>query len=390
MVKQGSKVLITGGAGFIGSHAARAVVAAGGMVRILDDFSTGSRDRLIGMPRLDLIQGDVRNPATVLRAVKGADAVLHLASLPPGGDSSRAQQVNLGGTLNILEAVRQMEKRERPRVVLCSSGAVYGKQNAFVLHEELAPRPGTADAVTSLAVEHYGRVYRELHGVPATCMRLFRTFGPGEDADRAEASVVAKFVRAALDGTSPVIFGDGQQTRDLIYVDNVVNAMRSALTADPDIYNIASGEAVQINFLWTLVLELTGKRRRAIEPTYVPAPAWDPLHARPQIGKACKSLSWAPSVRLRDGLARTVHHYQAERNTDPNAWFTPRDASPTPRMVTPPAPPLQSQSGSRERPAMRRMPEMLEVADEDLVEEPQEKELDIEWAPVPAVPGFSR
>src|SRR5207302_3547945 len=108
-----SKVLITGGAGFIGSHAARAVVSAGGMVRILDDFSTGKRDRLIGMPRLDLIQGDVRNPATVTRAAKGADAILHLAALPIGSDAGRAQQVNLGGTLNVLDAVKQMEKRER-------------------------------------------------------------------------------------------------------------------------------------------------------------------------------------------------------------------------------------------------------------------------------------
>lgn len=372
MLKQGSKVLITGGAGFIGSHAARAVVAGGGMVRILDDFSTGKRERLVGMPRLDLIQGDVRNMATVARAAKGADAILHLASLPVGGDTGRAQQVNLGGTLNVLEAVHHMDRRERPRVVLCSSGSVYGKQTAFVLHEELTPRPGTTDAAMALTVEHYGRVYREVHGVQATCLRLFRTFGPEEEADRSDASVVARFIRAALDGSSPAIFGDGQQTRDLVYIDNVVNAMLLALGSAPDVYNIASGEAVQINFLWTLVLELTGKRRRAIEPTYVPAPSWDPLHARPQIGKACKALGWAPSVRLREGLARTVQHHQSLRNGDPNAWFAPRDPMPTPRIVTPPMPPG----------------EIEEVSDEDLMIE--EKELDIEWAPVPAVPGMGR
>jgi len=371
MLKQGSKVLVTGGAGFIGAHAARAVVASGGMVRILDDFSTGKRDRLVGMPRLDLIQGDVRNAATVQRAAKGADAILHLASLPVGSDPGRAQQVNLGGTLNLLEAVRQLDKRERPRVVLCSSGSVYGKQSAFVLHEELLPRPGTTDAAMALSIEHYGRIYRELYGVHVTCLRLFRCFGPEEEADRSDASVVARFVRAALDGNSPAIFGDGQQTRDLIYVDNVVSALRAALNAEPDIYNIASGEAVQINFLWTLVLELTGKRRRAIEPTYVPAPSWEPSHARPQIARACKALGWAPSVRLREGLARTVQHYQSLRNGDPNAWFAPRDNLPQPRLVTPPAP-----------------PEDIEVADEDLMIE--EKELDIEWAPVPAVPGLGR
>jgi nucleoside-diphosphate-sugar epimerase len=369
MAKQGNRVLITGGAGFIGAHTARAIVAGGGMVRILDDFSTGKRDRLLGMSRLDLIQGDVRNPATVQRAAQGADAIIHLAGLPTGSDPARAQQVNLGGTLNVLDAVKQLDKRERPRVVLCSSGNIYGKQSAFVLHEELAPRPGTTDAAMALTIEHYGRVYREVHGVPTTCLRLFRTFGPDEEADRSDASVVARFIRAALDGTSPAIFGDGQQTRDLIYVDNVVSALQAAVTASPDVYNIASGEAVQVNFLWTLVLELTGKRRRAIEPTYVPAPSWEPVHARPQIGKACRGLGWAPSVRLRDGLQRTVQHHLSQRNADPNAWFAPREAGP--RKAPPPSPPQE-----------------IEVSDEDLVVE--EKELEIEWAPVPAVPGFGR
>jgi len=396
MVKQGIKVLITGGAGFIGSHAARTLTAAGAMVRILDDFSTGKRERLMGMPRLDLIQGDVRNLGTVRRAAQGAEAILHLASLPSGPDPARAQMVNLGGTLNVLEAVRQMEKRERPRVVLCSSGSVYGKQSAFVLHEELAPRPGTSDAVMSLGIEHYGRVYRELYGLHVASLRLFRTFGPDEDGERRDASVVSKFVRAALEGTSPIIFGDGQQTRDLIYVENVVNALVAAVHAEPDIYNIASGEAVQVNFLWTLILELTGKRRRAIEPTYVPAPVWDPSHARPQIAKSCKSLSWAPSVRLRDGLHRTVLYAQKQRNGDPNGWFSPRDPTPVPRAADAGKP---LATGSRQHLGSLRSPRgsapppppsspEIEVADEDLMVE--EKELDIQWAPVPAVPGLNR
>jgi nucleoside-diphosphate-sugar epimerase len=366
MAKLGNRVLITGGAGFIGSHAARAVVAGGGMVRIFDDFSTGKRDRLVGMPRLDLVQGDVRNASAVHRAAKGADTILHLAALPVGTDPGRAQQVNLGGTLNILESVRQMDRRDRPRVVLCGSGSVYGKQTAYVLHEELTPRPGTTDAAMALTVEHYGRVYREVHGVHATCLRLYRTFGPDEEIDRSDASVVARFIRAALDGTSPAIFGDGQQTRDLIFVDNVVTALLAAVHAEPDIYNIASGEAVQINFLWTMVLELTGKRRRAIDPTYVPAPSWEPQHARPQIGKACRAMGWAPSVRLREGLGRTVQHELSLRNADPNAWFSPREPGP---RILPPLPPE-------------------ELSDDDLVIE--EKELDIEWAPVPAVPGLGR
>jgi nucleoside-diphosphate-sugar epimerase len=298
---------------------------------------------------------------------------LHLAGAPRSADVVRAEQVNLGGTINVLEAVRQMERRDRPRVVLCSSGAIYGKQSAFVLHEELTPKPGTTDAVMALTIEHLGKVYRDVHGVHATCLRLFRCFGPDERGDRPDSSAVSKFISAALDGKSPVIFGDGQQTRDLVYVENVAQAFLAALAAEPDVYNIASGEAVQINFLWTLILELTGKRRRAIEPTYVPAPSWDAQHARPQIAKACKAMRWAPSVRLREGLARSVHHYQVQHSADPNAWFAPRDATPVPRLVTPPAPPIEPS---------------IEIEDEDVVIE--EKELDIEWAPVPSVPGFGR
>ena len=175
-----------------------------------------------------------------------------------------------------------------------------------MLHEELPPRPATPEAVMALAMEQYGRVYREAYGVPVVNLRIFRCFGPDEDAERSDAGIVAKLIRAALDGKSPVIFGDGQQTRDLIYVDNVVAAILAALeVADPpaEPLNIASGEAVAVNFLWNLVLETCGKKRLAIDPTYVPAPPWDPKHTRPQIARACKVLGWAPAVRLREGLA---------------------------------------------------------------------------------------
>ncbi|HUS65692.1 MAG TPA: NAD-dependent epimerase/dehydratase family protein, partial [Kofleriaceae bacterium] len=219
----------------------------------------------------------------------------------------------------------------------------------------------------------------------------------------------------------PVIQGDGQQTRDLIYIDNVVAAILAACEADcPEPLNVASGEAVAINFLWTMILELSGKKRLAIEPTYVPAPPWDPKHARPQIQRSCKALGWAPSVRLRDGLARTVNHYVSARSADPNAWFAPKedDRKPAPRRpVRPPIaaprpgqssrtatpPPLPPVSNERrgssfgpmpKRPAQppivqpARPAEFLDADELDVVEEPHE--LDIEWAPVPAVPGLGR
>jgi len=445
MVKQGTRVLVTGGAGFLGAHVTRALVAAGCPVRVLDDLSTGVKQRLGGLGgALELLQGDVRNPASVERALRGAHAVVHLAGVPTADDALRAQEVILGGALNVLNSVRALDKSQRPKVVLCGSGSVYGKNPAFVLHEELPPRPSLPQAVMAHAVEQYGRVYREAYGVPVTSLRIFRTFGPDEQPERADASVVARFVRAALDGTSPVIHGDGQQTRDLVYIDNVVAAIVAALSApvQAEPLNIASGEAVGINFLWTLILELTGKKRLAIDPTYVPAPPWEPKHVRPQIARACKALDWAPSVRLRDALSRTVQHQRAMRTGDPNAWFTPKDElemasvpretklrgtrslppppppdslrprgqsqsaplrTPTPnspnRTPTPTPPPMrtptpvpQGPSGMRSRPTpLPVRPSLFDTpAARPTAREEKDEELDIEWAPVPSIPGMGR
>ncbi len=339
MVKQGTRVLVTGGAGFLGAHVTRALCSAGCQVRVLDDLSTGKKQRLVGLGGgVELLHADVRNPATVERAARGANAIVHLAGTPQA-DALRAQEVNLGGTLNVLNAARAVERSARPRVVLCGSGAIYGRQQAFVLHEELMPRPSLPQAVMALAAEHYGAVYREAYGVPVNRLRIFRAFGPEEDAERPDASVVARFIRAALDGTSPIIHGDGMQTRDLVYIDNVVQAIVAAIDVDvPEPINVASGEAVAMNFLWMLILELVGKKRMAIDPTYIPAPPWEPKQVRPQIARACQVLNWAPSVRLREGLGRTVQHFQATRSGDPNSWFAPREADEDPKVKTPTRP----------------------------------------------------
>jgi nucleoside-diphosphate-sugar epimerase len=239
--------------------------------------------------------------------------------------------------------------------------------------------------VAQLALEQYGRVFHELYDLSVTSLRLFRTFGPEEDADRSDSSVAARFIRAALDGTSPVIYGDGHQTRDLVYVDNVVAAIQCALVAEPSgaPLNVASGEAVALNFLWTQVLDLCGKRRLAIDPTYVSAPPWEVQHARPQISRACRALRWAPSVRLREGLSRTINHELRLRSADPNAWFTPPTGLDGPaRARTPPPVPrviARANGGARD--------EALELSDEDMVEDPA-ADLEVEWAPVPAVPGL--
>ncbi|HEY1587234.1 MAG TPA: NAD-dependent epimerase/dehydratase family protein, partial [Polyangia bacterium] len=308
MLTHGTKVLITGGAGFLGSHVARALSASGCEVRVLDDLSTGRKERIAALDGIQFLQADVRNPAAVHRAMHEVQAVIHLAGVQPGVDPIRAQEVNLGGALHILNFARDIDKRSRPRIVLCGSASVYGKQTGFVLHEELPPHPATPEAVMALAMEQYGRVYREAYGVPVVNLRIFRCFGPDEDTDRSDAGIVAKFVKAALEVADP--------------------------PAEP--LNIASGEAIAVNFLWNLVLETCGKKRLAIDPTYMPAPPWDPKHTRPQIARACKVLGWAPAVRLREGLARTVEFYQSQRSADPNAWFAPKeDATPKKKLSLP-------------------------------------------------------
>jgi UDP-glucose 4-epimerase len=384
MLKQGTRVLVTGGAGFIGAHLVRALVAAGGQVRVLDDLSSGRRERLRGLfGPLELMQTDVRNLAAVERAAAGAHAIVHLAGAPTLSDLQRAEEVMLGGALNILQVVRQMDKRDRPRVIFCGAGAVYGRQSAFVLHEELTPRPSTPAAVLALAVEQFGRVFHHNYGVPVVNLRVFRVFGPEEELDRIDAGVVARFAHAALDGVSPIILGDGQQTRDLVYVDNVVAAIECAMRAEANAepLNVASGEAVTINFLWRLVLEVAGKRRLAIDPTHVPPPAGDPEHARPQIARACKVLGWSPTVRLREGLTRTLNHHLGMRDADPNAWFTPREGPrrPTAPPCTPPPAPLARRPAGDEQ----------EITDADLVDEIEVARA-APWAPVPPPPGLSR
>jgi UDP-glucose 4-epimerase len=371
----------------LGSHVCRMLVGSRCRVRVFDNLSLGRRERLTSLgSQIDFIHADVRNETALERAVVGTDAIVHLAGTPSVGDPIRAEEVNLRGTLNVLEAAHRRDRRDRPRVILCSAGNVYGRQPAFVLHEELMPRPLSPDAVIALTIESFGRLYNEIYGVPVMSLRLFRVFGPEEEPERPDSSVVAKFVRAALSGNSPVIFGDGQQTRDLIYVDNaaaaIVAALQSELTSDP--LNVASGEAVAINFLWTLVLETCGKRRLAIDPTYLPAPSWEVRHARPQIARACKTLGWAPTVRLREALLRTVNFLRSQASEDPYAWFSPHD-------------------GAREKTSVRqeaRTPQVLafpnkaletdvvEVSEADLVEDQGGYEHDLERSPVPTIPGM--
>ena len=315
MLRRGTRVLVTGGAGFIGSHLVRALLAAGHAVRVLDDLSTGSPERLKDLPA-ELLQGDVRNFAAVRRAIDGAQLVFHLAarrvSEAPEDPHPlwRSQEVNLGGAINVLEAARQGPGS--PRVVLASSGEVYGRAAAYLLHEEIPPVPTTPEGVQLLGAEQYARLYWELFGVPTVALRLFTTFGPGEPVDG--PSLVPRLCLAALTGAEPIIEGDPRHSRDLVYVDNVVSAMMCAAEApsvEGQVFNIASGEATAAATVWTTLCELAGRRRQLVEPEYRPARSWEQTNVRVSIARANRGLQYSPAVRLREGLKRTLEACQA-------------------------------------------------------------------------------
>ena len=315
MLRRGTRVLVTGGAGFIGGHLVRALLAAGHAVRVLDDLSTGSPERLKDL-QAELLQGDVRNFAAVRRAMDGAQLVFHLAArrvseVPEDPHPLwRAQEVNLGGATHVLEAARQGQGS--PRVVLASSGEVYGRAAAYLLHEEISPVPTTPEGVQLLAVEQYARLYWESFGVPTVALRLFTTFGPGEPVDG--PSLVPRLCLAALTGGEPIIEGDPRHSRDLVYVDNVVSALLCAAEApsvEGQVFNIASGEATAAATVWSTLCELAGRRRQLVEPEYRPARSWEQTNVRVSIARANRALQYSPVVRLREGLKRTLEACQA-------------------------------------------------------------------------------
>jgi UDP-glucose 4-epimerase len=351
MLRRGTRVLVTGGAGFIGSHLVRALLAAGHAVRVLDDLSTGSAERLKDLPA-ELLQGDVRNFAAVRRALDGAQLVFHLAArrVSEAPDDPhplwRAQEVNLGGAIHVLEAARQGQGS--PRVVLASSGEVYGRAAAYLLHEEIPPMPTTPEGVQLLAAEQYARLYWESFGVPTVALRLFTTFGPGESIDG--PSLVPRLCLAALTGAEPIIEGDPRHSRDLVYVDNVVSALLCAAEApsvEGQVFNIASGEATAAATVWSTLCDLAGRRRQIVEPEYRPARSWEQTNVRVSIARANRGLQYSPAVRLREGLKRTLEVCQAQAmagfvaSLHSHAWggqtVEPRPAPPL-RSAGPPRP----------------------------------------------------
>ena len=300
-------VVVTGGAGFIGSNLVDALITRGDDVLILDDVSSGHLDNV--NPAARLVQGDVVDPDTAGAAMAGTEVVFHLAAaravLRSVQEPLATDRVNTAGTLNVLESARLAGVR---RVVCTSSSSIYGGAALVPTPESAPPRPRSPYAVSKLAGELYAQVYWELHGLETTSLRLFNVFGPRQRPDSRYAAVIPLFLEALRSGDPLLVHGDGQQSRDFTYVDDAVAAFLAAASAPTGrsagrSYNIAGGREVSILELLTELQVILGVR---VEAKHVDARPGDVRRSRADCSAATVDLAWGPTVAFRDGLTRTV------------------------------------------------------------------------------------
>jgi len=298
-------VLITGGAGFLGAPLANRLVSQGCHVRVLDDLSAGDRDRLDR--RVTFTRGDTRDIPKLWTLLRGVDCVYHLAARVSVPESIlypvEYNAVNVGGTVALMTAVRDAQVK---RVVLASSGAVYGDQPVQPVSETATPHPQTPYAVSKTAAENYVLALGALWGIETVILRIFNAYGPGQPLPPAHAPVIPQFIKQALGGGSLVIFGDGQQTRDFVYLSDVVDALQAAGTAsgiDRSVFNIGSGVEVSINELARQVGEVTG---RPLHILHSSGDSGGVSRLVADVRLAREKLGFRPRVSLEDGLRRIL------------------------------------------------------------------------------------
>lgn len=307
--------LVTGGAGFIGSHTAEELVRRGEKVRVLDNFSTGKRENLEPFGSfIELIAGDIRDQETCRRALKGVDFIFHLAAQTsvPGSISNPLlnHEINVNGTANLLLAARGAKAK---RFVLASSAAVYGDSGALPLVEGSEGEPLSPYALSKVIGEKYCRLFYQLFGLETVSLRYFNVFGPRQDPFSAYASVIPLFVDKIISEERPQIFGDGEQSRDFLFVADAVEANLRAIEAPDEalgqVFNVGSGERTTVNGLVREICELTGV---SVLPIYTDPRPGDILHSYADIGNARRVLGYEPQVGFKQGLKRTASWY-AER-----------------------------------------------------------------------------
>lgn len=303
-----TRVLLTGGAGFIGSNLVLRLVAEGFTVRVLDNFSTGFRENLAeALKEVELIEGDLRDPQAAARAVAGVDTVFHLGALGSVSrsvdDPMTSHTVNADGTLNILLAARAAGVR---RVVYSSSSSVYGDNPALPKKESLATQPISPYAVSKLAAENYCRAFWQVYGLETIALRYFNVFGPRQNPYSQYAAVIPRFIDRVRRGQPPVIQGDGEQRRDFTYVANVVEANLLAMRATEGFgqaFNIACGDQISVRRLADGIIALL---ERDLEPVYTAPRPGDIRDSLADVSKATRFLGYQPVVDFWEGLRRTV------------------------------------------------------------------------------------
>ncbi len=305
--------LVTGGAGFIGSHLAERFVNDGHAVRVLDDFSTGKRENLRGFSdRIDLVEGDMRDFETCLRACDDIEIVFHQAAIPSVPKSVdnpvASHDANINGTFNLLMAARQKKCR---RFIYAASSSAYGDVDVSPKHEGIKPEPLSPYAVQKLAGELYLRAFFECFELESLAIRYFNVFGPRQDPASQYAAAIPAFVTAILADRPPTVYGDGEQTRDFTYIDNVVHgnvlAAEAAKTTGQAI-NVACGEQVSVNAIIRRINELLGKD---ITPNYVPPRAGDVKHSLADIRLARELIGYEPRVSFDEGLRLAIDYYKS-------------------------------------------------------------------------------
>ncbi len=307
------RYVVTGGAGFIGSHLVATLAERGDDIVVLDDFSTGHRANLAPWAdRITVVEGSVTDPEACARAMRGADYVLHQAALPsvPRSiiDPVASHAANATGTLNVLVAARDAKVK---RVIYASSSSVYGDTPELPKRETMVPRPRSPYAVAKLAGEQYCHAFWQSYGLETVALRYFNVFGPRQDPNSPYSGVVARFLTSAARGEAPTITGDGEQTRDFTYVANVVAANLlacSAVGAEGVACNIGFGGRVSLNELWSRVRAITGA---TASPVYGPPRAGDVRDSLAALDRAREMLGYEPSVTLDEGIALTAAHLAA-------------------------------------------------------------------------------
>ena len=309
-----SKYLVTGAAGFIGRSIAAALLARGETVRGVDSFITGKRSNLIGLEAMEFMQGDLADATVCAQVCEGVEVVFHeaaLASVPRSVADPVGTNLNcVDATLNLLVAARSAGVR---RVIYAGSSSAYGDTPTLPKHEGMLPNPISPYAVAKLAGEHYLSAFTRVYGLETVTLRYFNVFGPYQDPTSHYSGVLAIFCRRMLAGEQPTIYGDGEQSRDFTYIDNVVHAnlLAAAATAEKvsgQMMNLATGSRITLNETFEILCELTGYGGR---PAYAAERAGDIRDSLADIGRARELLGYAPVVDFREGLRRTVEWYRS-------------------------------------------------------------------------------